>query len=275
MNIVNCGFNYRHPEDFKIQRPNGSGDYILLILHSPAFFVFNGSCHHTNGNSVVIFKKGTPQIYGANGSEFVNDWIHFEADESDVLYFESLGLEFDTILELKSVIQLSKLIKNIFYERYSKNTNAIASSKLYFNLLILKIADLNEENKSLPSRLTYKLNKLRNMIFENPHIDWSIHAIAKDLSYSDSYLQHQYKLLFETTIKKDIIKSRLEYAKYLLFSTDDTIEKIAKHCGYANEVHFMRSFKKETGNTPKEYRNNSKFSYSELEYAKKFAPFNL
>ena len=41
MDIINVGFDYKHPADFKIQRPNGSGDYILLILRSPAFFIFN------------------------------------------------------------------------------------------------------------------------------------------------------------------------------------------------------------------------------------------
>lgn len=275
MNIVNCGFNYKHPSSFKIQRPNGSGDYILLVLHSPAFFVFNGVTQYTNGNSVVIFKKGTPQIYGACNQDFVNDWIHFEASEEEALFFENSGLKFDTILELNSVIKPSDLIKNIFFERYSSNKNAITSSNLYFNLLILKIADLYEETKTTSSKLHHKLNKLRNMIFEKPKEDWNIPSIAKSLSYSESYLQHQYKLLFKTNIKKDIIKSRIEYGKYLLFSTDYTVERISKLCGYDNEVHFMRSFKKETGNTPKEYRNNSKCSYGELENSKNFAPFSL
>lgn len=65
MQIINCGYNYRHPNDFKIYRPNGSGDCILLIIHSPAFFVFKNQKHYTAGNSVVVFREGTPQIYGA------------------------------------------------------------------------------------------------------------------------------------------------------------------------------------------------------------------
>ena len=228
---------------FKIKRPSGSGDCILLILRSPAFFVFDSVTHYTNGNSVVLFKKGTPQIYGAHGAEFVNDWVHFEANETDEEFFKKIGLKFDTILELNSVIELSALIKHIFYEKYSNNKNATYSSDLYLNLLMLKISDLYNENKDITSQLNYKLNNLRNSIFEKPQADWSIPEISKNLSYSESYLQHQYKLLFKTNIKKDIIKSRIEYAKYLLFSTDYTVEHISKLCSYENDVHFMRSFK--------------------------------
>ena len=136
MNIVNCGFNYRHPSDFKIKRPDGSGDYILLVLRSPAFFVFDKITHHTNGNSVVIFKKGTPQLYGADGCEFINDWIHFEADENDIEFFTNSGITFDKILNLQNVTELSALIKHMCFEKYSNNKNANNSTDLYFKLII-------------------------------------------------------------------------------------------------------------------------------------------
>ena len=57
MRIVNCGYNFQHPSDFKIHRPNGSGNYLLLIVRSPAFFLFENKIHYTNGNAVVIYEK--------------------------------------------------------------------------------------------------------------------------------------------------------------------------------------------------------------------------
>jgi hypothetical protein len=80
-----------------INRPTGSGDYIFLILQSPAYFILNGKRVETKGCSVIFYKKGTPQIYGALNEEFVNDWIHFELDEGEYeveLYFE--GKEYET-----------------------------------------------------------------------------------------------------------------------------------------------------------------------------------
>ena len=224
LKIVNCGFDYHHSTDFKIQRPSGSGDYILLVIRSSAFFVFNGVTNYTNGNSVVIFKKGTPQIYGATDTEFVNDWIHFEADENDIEFFKKLGITFDKIMEFQNVTELSSLIKHMCFEKYSNNKNANQSTDLYFNLIILKISDLCNSNitkdKTILSEL---LSSLRKEIYSNPQNKWTVSEISSKLLLSKSYLQHQYKLFFNTSIKRDIIASRIEYSKYLLFSTDYTI----------------------------------------------------
>jgi len=39
MKISNIGYNYRHDNNFEINRPTGSGDYIILLLKTPAFFI--------------------------------------------------------------------------------------------------------------------------------------------------------------------------------------------------------------------------------------------
>jgi len=275
MQIINCGYNYRHPKNFKINRPNGSGDYILLVLRSPAFFVFEGQRHYTKCNSVVIFKKGTPQIYGAFNSEFVNDWVHFEADQEDIEYFKSIDITFDKIMEFQNVTELSKLIRKMCFEKYSNNKNFIQSANLYFNLIMLKISDLCERNHSTDSALSNKLVSLRNEIYTNPQTDWTVDKIAGDLFISVSYLQHQYKLLFNNGIKRDITLSRMEYGKYLLFNTDYTVATISRLCGYENDVHFMRTFKKETGVTPTKYRAGLSFSREKVKDSKNYNPFSL
>lgn len=259
MKIVNCGYDYRHPHYFKINRPHGSGDYILLIVRSPAHFVFMGKKQITEGNSVVIFKKGTPQLYGGHdGAEYINDWVHFEADEEDERWLLSLGLDFDRVIQLVDVLPLSELIQSVFGEMYSDNKNATDSAHLYFRLIFTKISDLcasaaRINNTELFSRLT----KLRNDIYSHPQGDWSIPEIAERLSLSQSYLQHLYKSYFDKSIKRDVTLARMEYAKYLLFSTDYTVSVISELCGYQNDVHFMRVFKDEEGMTPTAYRNRA------------------
>lgn len=275
MKIVNVGFDYRHPADFKIQRPNGSGDYALIVLRSSAFFVFDNITYHTKGDSVILLKKDTPQIFGADGGEFINDWIHFEADDADVEYIKNLGIAFDKVLEVRNITELSGLIKNIFVEKYSNNKNALNSADMYFRLILLKISDLLEQTANKSSGLFERLITLRNNIYSYPQKAWNIDNIAKEFFISKSYLQHQYKILFDKNIKSDITKSRITYSKYLLFSTDYTISAISGMCGYQNDVHFMRVFKREIGCTPTEYRNNSNYSDKKARDAKNYPPFSL
>ena len=257
MEISNCGYNYRHPSDFRIHRPNGSGDNMLLIVRSPAFFVFDGQTHYTKGNAVVVFKKGTPQIYGPLDCEYVNDWVHFDANEADEAYFSRLDIPLDTIMEFQSVSELTKLIRYMCFEKYSNNRHFTQSTALYFHLLLLKISDLCVRHRMPYSALSHKLTALRNDIYTNPQENRNINDIAKELSVSVSYLQHQYKRLFQNGIKRDITVSRMEYSKYLLFNTDYTVAAISHLCGYENDVHFMRIFKRENGCTPTQYRNSN------------------
>ena len=47
MQIQYIGHNYTHDLDFKISRPNGSGNYLALIVKSPATFYLDGQLIHT------------------------------------------------------------------------------------------------------------------------------------------------------------------------------------------------------------------------------------
>ena len=64
----------------------------------------------------------------------------------------------------------------------------------------------------------------------------------------------EYKQFFGLSCQQDMINARLKFAKYYLQNSDMNIGSLAGFCGYENELHFMRQFKKFTGLTPSEYR---------------------
>lgn len=274
MKIVNVGFNQKHPDDFSIYRPYGSGDYLLLIVKSDAFFVLNGQKQAVGKNSVIIFRKDTPQIYGASGGEYVNDWIHFEPDEKEVMHIAGLGIPFDTVLPVSDTTVISGFIRGMFSEKYSVNIHKEDSLNLYFRLIILKIAEgiiLHSAPKE--NRYHSVLSALRNDIYQDPSKARSVDNICKNMNLSRSYVQHMYKELFGESLMSDITCSRIEYAKYLLSGTDMTIDSIAHNCGYNSDVHFMRIFKKVTSLTPSQFRAQIHVSQKEIAESKRKNPF--
>ncbi len=276
MKIINVGYNYKHSADFVINRPLGSGDYILLVLRTPAFFIFNNEKQITEAGTIVLLRKGTPQIYGANQQEFVNDWVHFEADQSEEEWIEGLGIVFDKTIKNEDTHVFSGLIKSIFEEQYSTNTHADEIANSYFRILLLKCAEVFKRNADIKSSLLFKkLSKIRNDIYANPQKQWNMQEIADNLSISVSYFQHKYKHFFNTGVKRDVTNSRIEYAKYLLFATDDSIYCISDKCGYENEVHFMRIFKSIVGVTPSTYRKQMVCSEDKMRDSHERAPFCL
>lgn len=256
MEIINAGYNYRHPAGFCINRPYGSGDYLLLVIRSEAFMHLNGERMIVPPNSVVIFKKGTPQLYGTTRYEYVNDWIHFEISEAEESFVSSLGVPFDAVLPLREVSEFSGFIKNVFVERYSQNPQKEATMQRYFELLLLKLSEkINKQRPEYDHPYYDHFCTLRNDIHLAPQNNWSIDEICKRMNLSRSHVQHLYKAFFGTSITADIQSSRVEHAKYLLSATNMTVCGIALSCGYNNDTHFMRIFKKRTNMTPSEFRD--------------------
>lgn len=94
---------------------------------------------------------------------------------------------------------------------------------------------------------------LRIRLYAEPEEDWSAERCCRELNISRSYLHRIYQRITGNTILEDLHLSRLQHAKALLLQTNDTLESIADACGYGY-THFMRTFKKETGLTPSQYR---------------------
>lgn len=257
MKVIRSGYDYREESCFHVERPFGIGIYVLLIIRSPACINLNDQTHYLKGNNVIVYRKGSAQYFAAHNTEFVNDWVAFDLEEEDLLFLESIGIQFDTIMEFSDVHALSRIVKLLFIERWANNPNAEESNTLLLRLLFLKLSDFITKRIVVSSELTEKLAILKNNIYCNPQKDWSIENICKSLSISPSYLHSTYKQMFGSSIKADVIASRIEYSKDLLANTDLKISVIAHRSGYETDVHFMYMFKKKTGLTPSQYRKAS------------------
>ena len=77
-----------------------------------------------------------------------------------------------------------------------------------------------------------------------------------EISYSSrTALISEFKTLTGKTPQKYIADFRLIKAKELLTDTDKKITEIAMECGFFDNAHFCKEFKKFYGKTPKEFRN--------------------
>lgn len=68
MRIGTIGYNNVHGEDFIIDRPNGPGSYLLLIIKTPARFWLKGQEHRVKKNTFIMLSPPHQmQIPGAGG----------------------------------------------------------------------------------------------------------------------------------------------------------------------------------------------------------------
>ena len=57
------GYHFHNCPDFYVNRPNGSGDYLLLYLRSPTEIMTDNKCIRVPKNTFILYQKNKPQIY--------------------------------------------------------------------------------------------------------------------------------------------------------------------------------------------------------------------
>lgn len=84
--------------------------------------------------------------------------------------------------------------------------------------------------------------------------DLSLEALASIVGISKYHFIHLFKQSMGMTPHQYVIQQRIERSQMLLRDRTLTISEISLACGFTNQSHFTRLFRKHTGLTPKTYR---------------------
>lgn len=82
----------------------------------------------------------------------------------------------------------------------------------------------------------------------------TVQTIADNLSFTNTYLCAAYKKACGKTINQRMTDIRMHHAKDLLLQTTQKLYEVAHNVGYSDGKYFAKLFTKETGLTPKQYR---------------------
>lgn len=252
MKINRCGYQFRHMKGFNFSRPFGSDDYYLTVTGAPFYVYLNGEIVDAPANTVLLIRRGSLHFVAAK-EDWVNDFVHFSLDESDMEWVNALDLPFDTLVPLDNTPALSNIICNMCREKEAGLPHSEELALMYLRILLHKLSDIYFISKSSNPTLKQQFFHLHALIMEHPEEDWTTEDLAKRFSISVSYFQHKYKAYFGCSLKKDVTMLRIERAKQMLAS-ETTVAEIAKKCGFTSDIHFMRLFKECTGTTPTAYR---------------------
>lgn len=109
----------------------------------------------------------------------------------------------------------------------------------------------NSHSKTLPAFTTNAINYIQMHFAEKI----TVKDIADHLHIHPSYLSYIFKKSTGQSVNKYINFYRVNIAKHLLSDTDDSITSIALKTGFYDSQHFFKTFKKISGMTPSEFRN--------------------
>ncbi len=82
----------------------------------------------------------------------------------------------------------------------------------------------------------------------------SLEDMATELGMSQYYFCHLFKQSMGISPHQYLIQQRVERAKFLLRRSKKSIANIAAECGFANQSHLARYFRRHTGVSPSQFR---------------------
>ena len=88
----------------------------------------------------------------------------------------------------------------------------------------------------------------------NYHRPLQLKEVAATLGYSPAYLTDLVRRKTGRTVKQWIVERRMDCARKLLLSTEESINQIAEQTGYLDTGYFIRQFKQLHGTSPHQWR---------------------
>ncbi len=256
MNIRSIGWGCVYDRDYSFHARLEKGEYLFLLARTEICCVIDGERILMPENTMIIYDDSKVAGYSAADDYLLCDWICFDA-KGDAEFLELAENEFNTPSICSDSEFVSRLVQNIMSEFYSMSSRRIKMLDAMMKTLIMKAsgAGIRRDGIQSSSEPHYSaLIELREKIYRNPQKKWNVDLMAAEVNMSRSYFQHVYRETFGVSCMTDVISGKIEKAKEILSETGCTVSQVAAMCGYDNEEHFMRQFKKIVGVTPTKYR---------------------
>ena len=154
------------------------------------------------------------------------------------------------------VFVCDKSIRDFYYHCLIEcNYRSSLAIKSYLYIICdryLDSVELTEEHK----RSDDILHQMLHYIADHFREDITLEKLSESLGYEAHYLSRVFSENTKINFRRYINQYRIDYAKYLLLESEDSVTHIALACGFGSIRSFNRVFAESEGMTPKEYRKN-------------------
>lgn len=240
---------WREEKGFSLLRGNIGEQYIFLHFLTPAVLYFESGAEKVRQGGCVIYESGSRQEFSSPECELIHDWFH--ADEGCGRLMEKYEVLPQTVYYPENSREITDIITEtelelIKKDKYYKDICSANAEKLF-----ARLSRAAERNAGIiDTARKDEFVKARTIIHADFRRDWSVEEMARLVNLSASRFYDLYKKIFGITPQKDLCTVRIQRAQAVLMREKCTVAQAAQLCGYNNEYHFIRQFKKITGTTP-------------------------
>jgi two-component system, response regulator YesN len=119
------------------------------------------------------------------------------------------------------------------------------------------IEEHQEETHEVPRQLDLAIQKALELIRQRYWDSLSLSGLAREVGMSKYRLSHRFSQVMGVSLRKYLLKIRLERAKDLLAHGRASITEVAQAVGFGDLPRFDKLFRRYTGLTPSAFRSRS------------------
>jgi YesN/AraC family two-component response regulator len=143
-------------------------------------------------------------------------------------------------------------LSDVYIQQIEETHDRESLIQLEYEMLYSFIKTVKDEK--MPS-YQWVVSKALAFIHDEILHDLSLERIAAHVKVHPSYLSKVFHQEVGVTVSEFINRKKIEESKYFLLHSHSTISDIALLFGYCNQSYYTCLFKRFTGITPKDYRN--------------------
>lgn len=233
--------------DYHVSR-NYFKPFLLLYVVDGSFYAKNKGFDVTaQKNDILLLNCRQPHSYGCKTKgEFL--YFHFDGRGSEA-YVNHLIEKYGILFPGSRSLSLYPIFNSIITEgRHPASNVTLISHRIDRILYALSSAAGNSQITASP------LTPAIELITKNYDQELTVETLASACRISPPQFYRNFKKYMDCSPHEYLLLYRLKQAKNLLLTTNDSIDVIAKRCGFNSHSHFTRAFKKSQHMTPAEFR---------------------
>lgn len=200
-----------------------------------------------------IVPDGSLRLYNISFDETILSpalWMRFLNRRENLIFSDADGAG-----------HLCHLARKLADECEGSDCYALQARKNLLELLLFAIArSSGGESGGLPALNSGNVQNSIQYLFQHFRDDITLEEVASQSGYTANYFSYLFHQISGQKYVDFLTRLRLNYAKTMLLNSDESIARIADASGFSSQSNFFRSFRKELGLSPVEYRKHHWFS---------------
>lgn len=255
---------FPNAENHCVSRTEGCNEQILVYCcKGKGYYKLDGIRHEVRAQQFfTIPAKHAHEIGSSKNNPWTIYWIHFKGNKAAYIESRLHGTHEITECERSRIndrINLFDEILNVM--EYCNDNASIEYANMCLNQLLASLMFVETyreaKNPTNKKKDSVFLNRTLHYMKENLNNKVTISDMAQALNYSESYF---YRLFMKETNQAPMtyfMNMKIDYACSLLQQSEMRIYQVAMKVGFDDCYYFSRFFKKHTGYSPSQYREQA------------------